>query len=333
MHRGSRTILLGLCLGFCVAMPFDASGAGDLMQNTAPPTPPAWAYPLVEPGSPPSPIDDGEPHRVPASAVTITLKQITFFDAPDWHPDGHPIMPDVVVHGRKPDLFACAFCHLPNGQGRPENAALAGLPAAYIVQQVGEIHGGLRRSAQPAFSPTKSMVKVGDNATPADVDAAAAYYALLTYKPWITVVESNVAPKTRVAKSSALFPLVEGGTEPLGDRIIEVPEHPDRTELRDDSSGFVAYVPPGSIHRGDGLAHASSGERMACTACHGTDFRGTTTAPPLAGRSPSYVFRQLLDIRAGTRRGPTVALMEPQVAVLSEGDMRDVAAYVASMTP
>jgi len=64
-----------------------------------------------------------------------------------------PPMPRIVAHGRD-DAWACAYCHLPNGQGRPENAPLAGLPAAYIVEQVNAQSCGApaeRRSRHLAF--------------------------------------------------------------------------------------------------------------------------------------------------------------------------------------
>jgi hypothetical protein len=52
------------------------------------------------------------------------------FGPADWYPGDHPKMPDVVAHGRRPDVHACSLCHYPNGKGRPENAGVAGLPTA-----------------------------------------------------------------------------------------------------------------------------------------------------------------------------------------------------------
>ena len=37
-------------------------------------------------------------------------------------------MPDIVAHGKRPDVRACGLCHYPNGKGRQENAGVAGLP-------------------------------------------------------------------------------------------------------------------------------------------------------------------------------------------------------------
>ncbi|HEX7953361.1 MAG TPA: hypothetical protein VF523_09885, partial [Burkholderiales bacterium] len=119
---------------------------------------PPWAYPVNPPGLKPTP-DDGTPKHVPGSAAAFTLTQLRdLFSPPDWHPDSHPPMPDVVARGNKPGQFACGFCHLPNGLGRPENSSLAGLPAAYIAQQVADFRSGARRSSEPANLPANLMV-------------------------------------------------------------------------------------------------------------------------------------------------------------------------------
>jgi hypothetical protein len=95
----------------------------------APPDAPSWAFPVNPPGLEAA-KDDGTLRHVPGSAQGLTLAQTRdAFNVPDWHPDGHPLMPQVVQHGRPPGVRACGYCHLPNGYGRPENASLAGLPA------------------------------------------------------------------------------------------------------------------------------------------------------------------------------------------------------------
>jgi cytochrome c553 len=125
----------------------------------------------------------------------------------------------------------------------------------------------------------------------------------------------------------------DGGTEPIGERILEVPENLALTELRDDASGFVAYVPPGSIARGDELVHVGKGDRAPCVTCHGAALEGSEIAPRLAGRSPSYLFRQLFDMREGARSGPTVVAMQAEVNGMSDGEMRAIVAYLASLRP
>ena len=98
--------------------------------------PPSWAYPKNPPGFKPKP-DDGAPRRIEGSKASYTLTQLRDrFTSPVWHPEEHPQQPEVVARGRKPDVFACGFCHRADGPGGPENANLAGLPAAYIVQRL-----------------------------------------------------------------------------------------------------------------------------------------------------------------------------------------------------
>lgn len=293
---------------------------------------PVWAYPVNPPGLKPAP-DDGSLKQVPNSAAAFTMTQIRdLFTPPDWHPDNHPPMPDVVGRGNKPGQFACGFCHLPNGLGRPENSSLAGLPASYIAQQVAEFKNGVRKSSEPASLPSNLMVAVAKLVSEEDAKIAAEYFASLKPVPWIRVVETAMVPKTKVGG----WMLIEdgsGATEAIGQRIIEMPENLERTELRDSASGFIAYVPRGSIRRGEALATDGAGKTTPCAICHGAGLKGLGPVPALAGRSPSYIVRQLYDIQHGTRNGQWSELMKPVVAGLSAEDLVAVAAYTASLAP
>jgi cytochrome c553 len=64
--------------------------------------------------------------------------------------------------------------------------------------------------------------------------------------------------------------------------------------------------------------------------CHGQDLNGLGPVPGIAGRSPSYIVRQLYDIQRGTRKGTWSPLMEQVVNNLTQDDMIAIAAYVAS---
>src|SRR4051812_7872519 len=100
------------------------------------PAAPAWAYPVVDAGFQ-RPPDDGSKHRVAGSDKEFTQTEINdAFNPPDWYPNEHPAMPPTVAHGRKPAVRACGQCHMPHGLGHPESSGLAGLPAAYIEQQM-----------------------------------------------------------------------------------------------------------------------------------------------------------------------------------------------------
>jgi cytochrome c553 len=301
------------------------------------PPPPYWAYPVDPPEDASHPLvapDNKTPQHVPNSTASFTLAQIgDLFTPPDWHPEAHPPMPDIVGHGRHPDIFACGYCHLPNGQGRPENSSLAGLPAAYVVQQMADFKSGLRKSSVPADLPVATMVANETKANDQEIQFAAAYFSVLKPKPWIRVVETSTVPKTHVA--GWMLVVSEPVTrEPIGQRIIETPENLERTELRDDTSGFIAYVPVGSTKRGKSLVTTGgAGKTIACATCHGADLKGSGDVPPIAGRSPSYIVRQLYDIQNGARAGAATQQMMAPVAHLTLDDIIAIAAYTASLHP
>ncbi len=298
---------------------------------------PAWAYP----GNPtvvtaPSPASvDESPLHVPGSEVAYTRAQVKdLFASPDWYPDDHPTMPEVVAHGRKPSVYACAYCHLPDGSGRPENARVAGLPAEYIVQQLRDIASGTRHSAWDGpYRPSDLMRQVAENASAADIAEAAAYFSSLRVARRVEIVEAERVPVTHAA--GWLYVRTEGaGDESLGERIIEVARDPERHELRDPKNGAIAYVPPGSIARGGQLVVSGAGGRtLPCGGCHGADLRGVGLIPPIAGRSPTYLLRQLLAFRTGARATTAGLPMQPVVAHLEVNDMIAIAAYVGSREP
>jgi len=295
--------------------------------------PPSWAYPVNAPDFKPR-TDDGTVRRVPDSTGGFTLTQLRdLFFAPDWHPDDHPGMPDIVARGRKPDVFACGFCHRADGPGGPENSSLAGLPAAYIVQQVADFKSGARRSAAPKRVPVVLMTSLAEAASEAEVASAAAYFSGLAPRKTITVVETNTVPKTYVA-GWFLAPVNDRDEEPIGRRIIEVPKDLERFESRDSRAEFIAYVPIGSVAKGESLVTTGdNGRTTRCAICHGPELRGLGPIPSIAGRSPSYIVRQLYDIQHGERTGPWSPLMIGVVAQLNEEDLVSIAAYAASLTP
>jgi cytochrome c553 len=177
------------------------------------------------------------------------------------------------------------------------------------------------------------MIGVAANASDEEAQIAASYFAAIKPKPWIRVVEAKFVPKTHVA-GWMLVVSTPHEMESIGDRIIETPENLERTELRDDTSGFIAYVPPGSLKRGRNLVTTgANGKTIICSTCHGPNLKGLKNVPPLAGRSPSYIVRQLYDMQSGARNGANLAQMKPVVANLSIYDIIDIAAYTASLEP
>ena len=221
------TLALAISVGILAAQQRGAAGP------SAPSTM-LWAYPVAPPAAPgappatpppPAPPDDGSPKHVPGTTVALTLTQVRDgYNIPDWHPSDHPMMPEIVVHGRRPDVRACGYCHLPNGQGRPENSSVSGLPAAYIAQQMADFKNGSRKSSESRLGPQSLMITIAKAATDAEVKSAAEYFSSIKLKPWIRVVETNNVPKTRIA-GGMLIALEDGGMEPIGNRVIEVPEN------------------------------------------------------------------------------------------------------------
>jgi len=291
---------------------------------------PLWAYPAhFSTGS-----SSAAEEHLPGSKASYTQAQIgDLFVVPDWYPDAHPPMPNIVAHGRKPDVYACGHCHLPNGQGRPENASVTGLPVEYIVAQMSDFKHGLRKSSDPEMVSVTNMVKLSESITDEEIKAAAAYFSSFKLKPWIRVVEVDQVPKTAPA-GGMMVVTPGGGTEPIGDRVIEVSESLERTELRDPTSGFIAYVPKGSLEKGKALVTTGGdGKTMACTMCHGSDLKGTGNIPSIAGRSPSQMARQLIDFQTGARNGPMAPMMKGVVSKLKVEDIVAITGYLAAQTP
>ena len=312
---------------------------GQEQNKDAAPHPLAWAYAVVDAPLPPPPADDGSVLHVPGSDQGFTMKQIRDTGNPvDWFPGDHPQMPTIVAHRRSPGLNpwigSCGLCHYPNGKGRPENAGVAGLPAGYILEQLADFKNGARRTADPGKRNTATMAGNAAGITDDEAKAAANYFAAIKMTPWIKVVETETVPKVRNAGN--FYVPVEGSEpEPIGRRILEVPVDPKATEIyRNPRSGWIAYAPMGSVKRGEDLVvRGGGGKTVACAACHGEGLKGNGNFPPLAGRSPSYLARQLYDIQQYTRNGPGTQLMRPIVQNLSEDDILAITAYLASLEP
>lgn len=325
---------------------------------------PLWAYGFdapaqpgekAKPQSPPNrnlrpgedPVEQTRLRHIDGSTQAFSLVDIRDGQSVvDWFPDEHPRMPDVVAHGPVrlgPNKRGCASCHLPTGKGRPENAAPVALPVIYFMRQIDDFRKGLRRTADPRKPNTNTMIELAKAMTDDEIKAAAAYFGSMPSTPWVRVVETDLVPKTRIS-GNLFLPTSEERTEPVAGRIIEMPENEDQAETyRNPHSGFVAYVPVGSIKKGEDLVTTGGtkiignkivqGKTTPCGTCHGPDLMGVADVPPIAGRSPSYLVRQLFDMQRGSRNGASAQLMKLVVANLTADDMRDVAAYVSSRQP
>lgn len=295
---------------------------------------PAWLYPKNSPTEAPKGVRADQTLHLPGSKQAFTRSQLANLNsAPDWHPESHGPLPAIVENGRPPAIFACAYCHSPTGQGRPENTQLAGLPASYISQQLKQFASGARRGAWcGSYLPSEYMVQSAKELTDAEVAIAADYFARQTPQRRVRVVETDRIPRWRViGLVYARSP--EGGEEPLGARLMEFSPDAKRHELRDDRMQYVAYVPRGSIARGRLIASQGfKGASSACKTCHGPALEGLGAVPALAGKSPTYVLRALFAFRTLRRTGENAALMQPIAAQLDLDAMIDVAAYAASLS-
>jgi cytochrome c553 len=305
---------------------------------------PDWAFfvPSAERANssvPPKP-DRATPWTAPRAHRSYTLAQIQdVLNPPDWYPDEHAQMPHIVAHGSgggpsDPPLLPCALCHLPNGAGHVESASLAGLSAAYIVRQFADFRSGARHITVGSPRAAAFLTSLKKRYTDDQVSAAAQYFASLRMRPWIRVVETKEVPVSAVNPESLMRTAIQGTTESLGNRIVELPENVTGLLNRDSHSGFIAYVPRGSIAAGKMLVTTGGRDKsVVCATCHGSRLTGIADVPPLAGRPPTYLVRQLWNFQSGERSGTSALLMQTVASRLTTDEMLNIAAYIASRPP
>ncbi len=282
---------------------------------------PGWAFNIPDKIQPSAVRPEGIV-RVNGSAREYEAAKIAGnANPPDWFPEEHGPAP-LSVKGGAGITMACGSCHLMSGQGHPESADLAGMPAEYLIRQMAYYKDGARKD-------DARMGPIAKAISDADVRQAAEYFAALKPRTFVKVIESADPPKTFIATAGRhrqLHPA--GGAEPIGRRILEIPADPMGTEIRDPHAGFIAYVPPGSVAKGAALVKGAE-----CGLCHGDTLKGLGEVPRLAGLQPLYIARQLFDLQYGSSAGKAAALMKKAVANLSEDNIIDISAYLGSLPP
>jgi cytochrome c553 len=331
---------------------------------------PLWAWGVTEPpkagekqavqfapgAAPAAPVAASEEvnrkRRLPGSQMEFSIAEVRAATSRggivDWFPEDHATpIPDIIARGPAAlgkDAKACGLCHLSDGSGRPENASPAGLPAAYIMRQLSDFKNDLRHSADPRKGNSNTMVMLAKAMTDAEMRAAAEYFAAVKWRPHVEVIETDLVPKTRI-QGELFIPTAKEPTEPIGNRIIEVPTDVEGNQtLRNSRGTWIAYVPKGSVQKGKDLVTLGGmtvvndqivqGKTTACGACHGINLMGVPPdVPPLVGRSPSYMAREIFDIQQGARNGSNsnVQLMRMVVAKLEPEDIINITAYLASL--
>jgi len=206
-----------------------------------------------------------------------------------------------------------------------------------------DFRAGRRHSSDPRKANSNTMVMLAKAMSDTELQQAANYFSAVKWRPHVTVVETALVPATRI-QGELFIPTARKLTEPIGNRIIEVPTDTEVNQLLRSARGtWIAYVPVGSIKKGEALVTTGDasivnnqivlGTRAACTTCHGPDLMGVAPdIPPLAGRSPSYLAREIFDIQQGARAGshPMISLMKRTVEKLTPDDIINITAYLAS---
>jgi cytochrome c553 len=270
--------------------------------------------------------DDGGSKNLPGSAKTYTQTQVDdLLNPPDWYPDQHAPAPQIVMKGHG-NALACGACHLMSGLGHPESSDLTGLSAAYIAQQMADFRSGARKD------PTRMNIIAREISQEEAVEAAR-WFATLPRRAFTKVAETSLVPRTFLGPGRMRFAEPDGSVEPIGERIITVPQDQARARLRDPNSGFVAYVPPGSVARGKDLVETGAGRTTPCRTCHGDALQGQGDVPRLAGAHPIYTVRQLSWFKDGSRNGAAATSMKPAVERLTDEDMLAISAYLGSLAP
>src|SRR5690348_1578463 len=130
---------------------------------------PDWAFNIPDKEQPSAVRPEGIV-RAPGSAKEYEWAKVSGnTNPPDWFPEEHPPAPPSVAGGPG-RRFACGACHLMSGQGHPESADLAGLPAEYLIRQMAYYKAGTRKD-ETRMGPIANVM------SDADVRQAAEYFA------------------------------------------------------------------------------------------------------------------------------------------------------------
>jgi cytochrome c553 len=95
----------------------------------------------------------------------------------------------------------------------------------------------------------------------------------------------------------------------------------------------LCISPSGVARAGDGDVEAGRARFVLCASCHGADGRSGVVPeyPRLAGQSRRYLVNALKAYQSGRRTGTYAALMAETAKSLSDADIDNLAAYLATL--
>lgn len=86
----------------------------------------------------------------------------------------------------------------------------------------------------------------------------------------------------------------------------------------------------GAAFAGDAAAGKSK-YSSSCASCHGANGEGAGIFPKLAGLSADAAAGKLTSYKAGKQVGPNTAMMAPMATGLSDADIANLAAHIATL--
>ena len=175
------------------------------------------------------------------------------------------------------------------------------MPPEYIIRQMTYFKSGAR-------SEETRMGPIARASSDEDVREAAAYFAAITPAPFVKVIEAATPPKTYVsadARHRRIHP--DGGTEPIGRRIVQIPEDPMRTAIRMPYARSRSSLRTAIAARNSTAARSARRASSSCSvgipnAAITASPMNFSTVPPWWARTASWRIRA--DARSTRRASP-----------------------------
>ena len=103
----------------------------------------------------------------------------------------------------------------------------------------------------------------------------------------------------------------------------------------------LSFISMGTFAAGDKAKGKAFYKKVNCAMCHGPKGLGkakngklaVTKGPPIAGLDEKYIVKEMTAIQIKKRKSKYTTMMVTKIKKLSPQDMRDVAAYAASLGP